>query len=396
MVAESLARRGHSVAVAVADISSFAGYYDLVSPRTGRPSVETMGGVDVYRLELFSDFTSRQAKLIESFRTAPKVTSFVMKVLKYLSRSGFRRRLGALVDRLKPDVILTLPHLQPNVRIAVEVARSRNIYLGIFPHIHSNDLSFPHHEMAEICRAVDVCIAITKEERRILIDDYGVSPEKALYSGLGTVLPEAVKSEAPYPTSQDILFVGRKTASKGLDILADAVKGIAQQTGFRVVLIGARAPDTDVLEARFRAELSNGQFVSEHNVSDSELDQWYARSRLVVLPSKIESFGSVILEAWAHERPVVTLDLPIFREIVDAGVDGLLVPPDNAVALSSAIFDLLTDQAKADRMGRAGREKVKESYTWPSVTERIDAHILTGLGSKVRRVGKKPNAGDAR
>lgn len=390
MVAESLARRGHSVAVAVADISSFSGFSDLVSPPTGRPRLETLNGVDIHRIELFSKLLSRQARLIQGVRGAPRASSLAMKALKYVSRSGFKRRLRALVRRLRPDVILTLPHLQPHVKIAAEIALSEGIHLGIFPHIHANDPSFPHRELAEVCRSADVCIAITEQERRSLVEDYGVPPAKALYSGLGTVLPEGDEADeldeagTRGSTAPDVLFVGRKTASKGLAVLAEAVKGMARRGGFRVVLVGARAPDTDALEAAFTAELGPGQFVSRHDVSDDDLARWYRRSRLVVLPSKIESFGSVILEAWGHGRPIVTLDLPVFREIVSAGVDGLLVPPDDAAALSRAMAGLLDDEAEADRMGRAGREKVAEHYTWPSVVDRIEAHLLAGLEGRAR------------
>ncbi|MCJ2090375.1 glycosyltransferase family 4 protein [Methylobacterium sp. E-005] len=388
VIAESLARRGHSVAIAVADISSFAGYYDLASPRTGRPQRETLDGVDIYRIELYSRLVSQQAKLIRRFQTPPRSGELAMKVLKYVSRSGFKRRLGALVRWLKPDVILTLPHLQPHVKMAAEIALSERIYLGIFPHIHANDPSFPHRDLAKVCRSADLCIAITEQERRRLVEDYGVPLAKALYSGLGTVLPEAGEGGARGSTPTDVLFVGRKTATKGLAVLAEAVKGMARRGGFRVVLIGARAPDTEALEAAFRAELGEGQFVSEHDVSDDELDRWYRQSRLVVLPSRIESFGSVILEAWARGRPIVTLDLPIFREIVSAGIDGLLVPPDDAGALSKAISDLLDDEAEADRMGRAGREKVAQNYTWPSVVDRIEGCLLTGLDSRARAAGE--------
>ena len=303
-----------------------------------------------------------------------------MKFLKYVSRKKFRLQLETLVNRIKPDVILTLPHLQPNVRIAADIAKSKNLLFGLFPHIHSHDPDFPHEELSIICRAADVCIGITKVECKILVNDYRVHPTKVIYSGLGTTLSGVGRTDSSRGSSNDILFVGRKTASKGLSLLARAIEAMSETDDFRVVLIGARAADTDALEAEFRRTLGSSRFVSEDDVSDADLDLWYTRSSLVVLPSKIESFGSVILEAWSHRRPIITLDLPVFREIVSDDVDGLLVPADDAPALSKAISELLADKVKSRQMGQAGYDKVLESYTWNSVVDRIEGDLHGKIG----------------
>lgn len=375
MVAETLAARGHSISVAVADISSFSGYYNLVAPRTGRALSEKLNGVDIFRLKLYSKWITLQAAV--SAKIKPQIlSSATMKMLKYVSRKNFRHQLEALVDRIKPDIILTLPHLQPNVRIAADVAKSKNLLFGLFPHIHSHDLYFPHEDLSAICRTADVCIGITEKECDLLIKDYNVTPKKVIYSGLGTVLPDMGGVSCDRKEFCDILFVGRKTASKGLLLLEKAIRALKDTHDFRVVLVGAQAPDTASLEAEFRESLGGSRLVSEDNVSDAELDHWYTQSRLVVLPSKIESFGSVILEAWSHRRPIVTLDLPVFREIVSDNIDGLLVPADDPLALSKAISELLADEVKSCQMGQAGYKKVVERYTWNSVVDRIENKLI--------------------
>jgi starch synthase len=94
-------------------------------------------------------------------------------------------------------------------------------------------------------------------------------------------------------------------------------------------------------------------------------------ARCLVLPSLGESFGLVLLEAWTHETPVVTYDLPVFRGTVDHGENGFLVPLDSDRAMADAILTFLNDPSLAARFGAAGRLKVVRDFNWTAVAERF-------------------------
>ncbi len=105
----------------------------------------------------------------------------------------------------------------------------------------------------------------------------------------------------------------------------------------------------------------------------------YSAADVLVLPSiGVESFGLVQLEAMACGTPVVASDLPGMRSIVDDGVDGYLVPPNNFAALTAALCRICSDPELGRQLGDAGRRKVLRSYAWERVGADLE-HIYIEL-----------------
>ncbi len=90
-----------------------------------------------------------------------------------------------------------------------------------------------------------------------------------------------------------------------------------------------------------------------------------------VLPSRWEALPISILEAMAAGVPVVATRNMGASELIDEGVDGLLVPPGDPVALAQAILDLLKDQARAQRLGACGRQHIEREFTREQMMTRI-------------------------
>lgn len=104
-------------------------------------------------------------------------------------------------------------------------------------------------------------------------------------------------------------------------------------------------------------------------VEADELQAWYHAADAFTFPSVNEGWGLVVLEAMAAGLPVVATDLPVFREYLRPGLDALLVPPGDDVALTNALHSVMTDGGERDRLIAAGRA-VAGRYGWDASARR--------------------------
>ncbi|GAI28534.1 unnamed protein product, partial [marine sediment metagenome] len=95
----------------------------------------------------------------------------------------------------------------------------------------------------------------------------------------------------------------------------------------------------------------------------NDVKELYASLDLLVLPSQAESFGRVLIEAMAMEKPVVATRAGGAVEVVEDGVTGLLVPSNDTNGLARAIIKMLENEEDRRRKGKAGRERVKNMFS---------------------------------
>jgi len=191
---------------------------------------------------------------------------------------------------------------------------------------------------------------------------------------LGGVDTEKFSPDDSVPSDASVLFVGRLLPHKGVDSLIRAVPADVP-----LLLIGPRA---DERYYRDLCALAVGKQVSfHHDCSDRELVDAYRRALCVVLPSVYrnlygqtsrvpELLGQTLLEGMACGRPAICTAVASLPEIVEDGVSGFVVPPDDAAALRRRILWLREHPADARAMGRAGRQRVLEKFHWPAVVKR--------------------------
>jgi glycosyltransferase involved in cell wall biosynthesis len=108
------------------------------------------------------------------------------------------------------------------------------------------------------------------------------------------------------------------------------------------------------------------------SAESAELAGAYDAADLVVLTSKHEAFGLVVLEAWAAGKPVVAPNVGGLSETIESGRDGLLVPPSDAEAMSAAIGSLLRDDLRRIELGRRGLRKAR-TYSWDEISDQVGA-----------------------
>ena len=105
-------------------------------------------------------------------------------------------------------------------------------------------------------------------------------------------------------------------------------------------------------------------------VSREELVQLYNRAQLFVSPSLYEGFGLPAAEAMACGTPVVATTAGAFPEVIEDGISGLLVPPGDPAALAGAIERVLDDTKLRQRLGRDGRRRIVDHFSWRETATR--------------------------
>ena len=103
-------------------------------------------------------------------------------------------------------------------------------------------------------------------------------------------------------------------------------------------------------------------------VPDAEMPAWYRAADALAFPSVKEGFGLAVLEAMSAELPVVTSDLPVFREYLIAGRDALMAPVGDVPALTEALHAVATDAALRDDLIAAGRP-IAARFSWQACAE---------------------------
>jgi glycosyltransferase involved in cell wall biosynthesis len=171
-----------------------------------------------------------------------------------------------------------------------------------------------------------------------------------------------------------VLYVGRILPHKGID---DLVKAIPNT--MRLEIIGM-ALDANYLQDL--KTLARGKpVVFRHNCDDTELIEAYRRALCVVLPSVYrtmygdstlipELLGQTLLEAMACEAPVICTNVASLPEVVEDGMTGFVVPPNDPASMSEKIKWICGHPEKAMLMGKAGRLRVLKKFTWRQVVQR--------------------------
>lgn len=111
----------------------------------------------------------------------------------------------------------------------------------------------------------------------------------------------------------------------------------------------------------------------------SDMAQVIADADIVALSTRYEGFGLVLVEAMAALRPVIATATTAIPEVVQDGVEGLLVPPGDPTGLANAILTLVRDRDRARRMGAAGRVRAVERFSLERMIMRFESHLERAL-----------------
>lgn len=176
-----------------------------------------------------------------------------------------------------------------------------------------------------------------------------------------------------------VVFLGRVLPHKGVHFL---IEGLPSGTPLHVV-----GPATDAAYLDRLRALAHGRDVRFHGaLADDEVISILGRALALVHPTPVDAsgsagshelFGLALVEAMARGCPVIASDAASLPEIVEHGVCGLLVPPNDPAAIGRAIGQLRDDPGLWRRMSAAARRRVEETFTWARAVDRcLEAYRL--------------------
>ncbi len=285
----------------------------------------------------------------------------------------------------------------------VPIIRICNPRIKIVLHMHCEWLNQLNHKIVERrLRQVDLVIGcsdyITKESRRNFPQFAHLF--RTIYNGVDIerFISKNSDDETRDGRSKRLLFVGRVSPEKGVHVLLEAFQKIAElypEVQLEIVgapkavtyeFVVALSDDPKVLDLasfypdgwiNYLSQWQNSSSVASKvfftgSVPHSQLVNYYQKTDIFIFPSVWnEPFGIPIVEAMATGAPVVATRGGAFLEIVAEGKTGLLVERGDASALAEAILHLLQNEDLRKSMGKAGRQRVLEAFSWQRIVQNL-------------------------
>lgn len=234
------------------------------------------------------------------------------------------------------------------------------------------------HQVAMLQRCLKVfCMTQTEHDRLqslgVALENLAITPFGIdLHSSVGgnpDLLRQRYNLDGPV-----VLHLGMKAFDKGSQTLVEAMK-LAWARGSNAWLVMA-GPSLSTFDDFIATAGKNcTRLLNLPPFGEAEKRDLLASAAIVAQPSRVESLGLVLIEAWANKKPVIAADIAVSRELITSCGGGVTVPFGNAEQLAAAIEKLLSDPASRQRMGAEGYEKAAQydgDTAWGRTTAELE------------------------
>lgn len=265
------------------------------------------------------------------------------------------------IEKLGVPLITTIHH---------PITFDRRVDLAAAPHFRKR-LSLRRwygflRMQGKVARRLKRILTVSDSSRRDIATDFGVDIARIQVIPLG-VDDVFVPPTQPRVPGRILAMASADSPMKGIRTLLEAVAKLATERDIELVLVCK--PQTGGPTEKLIADLGIGNLVRfVHGVSDTELVALMGSAEIACVPSLYEGFSLPTAELMACETPLVVSRAGAIPEVVGPeGECADLVTPGDPEELTAALAALLDDPARREEMGRAGRRRVQDNFSWRAV-----------------------------
>jgi glycosyltransferase involved in cell wall biosynthesis len=306
----------------------------------------------------------------EYLRTAPESEIYGLNLFDEVRRYGLQARVIALEE--PHDVIHA--HDWLSFRAGVEAKRVSGKPLIV--HVHATEFDrtagnpnqYIYEEERRGMHAADCIIAVSEFTKRVIVEHYGISPEKVMVVHNGIDHTEYQKTLPPAllhirtQGKKIVLFVGRITIQKGPDYFIKVARRVLEHDP-NVLFVISGAGDMEYQIIRMAADMGLGdKVVFAGFVRGEELTKLYRAADLYVMPSVSEPFGLTALEALANGTPILVSRQSGVAEVLTHALKSDFWDVDD---MADKILNVMESRGLHDTLGELGAHDV-EHITWES------------------------------
>lgn len=211
-----------------------------------------------------------------------------------------------------------------------------------------------------------ICFTMSSNISKSIIEQYKCDQNKVIcaYAGPNSSLPKTFNKNRVLDKTQNILFVGVDWERKGGPTLIKA---------FEIILKTHPEATLTIVGCNPKIKIHNCNVVGK--VPLSQVGQYYENASIFCLPTNLEPFGLVFLEAMSFGLPIVATNIGAIPDFIDEGKNGYKVEPKNPKKLANKLLLLLNDPVKCEKFGQYGHKLFTEKYSWVNVGKIIHKNI---------------------
>ena len=366
-VLNHLVERGHEVVVYTSDMWKEHPFERMTEPD------DEVDGVRVVRKRTFQMTSAIHYPFMPGMNELLSVPADLVHAHSF---GYYHTNIAALRKRLSRTPLVITPHYHPPETMQGGFARHqlRKVYdarIANWVFQQADAILFnTHAELASMAHH---------------IDDMGKA--RVIPNGLHTEVYQELPDPAPFRETRGIegpmvLYLGRLAVNKRMELVIGALPALLEVVpDLKLVIAG---PDDGVGEewqALARSMGLEDQVHFEGFLSEEDKLAAFTAADVFVLPSEWEAYGLVLMEAQACGTPCIVADRGGPKEVIAPGETGIVVPFGDEERWTTALLDLLTDDALRQRMGRAARERAMTVFRWSKIMAQVEEvyREVTGL-----------------
>ncbi|MBU3935347.1 glycosyltransferase family 4 protein [Patescibacteria group bacterium] len=314
------------------------------------------------------DFVTPKSKYLPTSKHQLPVYKNLRKILKLINPVLAKGPVFKILPFFK--TLQTLKKFHPDYIISGPFPTAINLYAPILvkilqtklisvPCFHSNEPLFSHPSLIKTLKASNQILCLTNFEKKYLSSHFHLKPNQVHIIPSG--IPKTLLKTTPaiFPKIPHLLYIGSFSAHKGLEDLIKALPPHCQ-----ITLAGQKTLHWPKIQKLIKNQKNIHTIFNFHT---NYLPKLLDTCTCLILPSTQESFGKVLLEAWARKKPVIVKNTPAPASLVKKSHGGLIFTNN----LNRQILKLANNPKLCLRLGQNGYQFVKKDYTWDKIGDKL-------------------------